>query len=525
MCPTASRAESRLTAGLLPASSKTHYGFKNQVFLGSESANSENCLACLKPIDGVACSLNCPISVPAVASFGLRSSQLSLPLHVHHIDRGLSLAPSGKWSHLDYEINRDDLVNEFLTDLKTYLGKKRFNKKLYFDVINMLLANFLAVHYSSGQLLLDRMNGKHKNSNPLRIDNRTIATVCDYFADRGLIDLHIGKRNQNDNNSSWCIPLPELITILDQEDARIRLHEKTQFAVVRDADKNAKPMYKCPDKRRQLINHGRPVERYYKTWLNHAATLDGFYILPWIRRLFNHSMELGGRFYGYYQQIPSSDRKRILIDGQRTVELDYKSVHIALLYALEGLPVNTDPYVIDGHADKRSTFKAICLRLVNSDDLNSFKANITRSGNVSVQQDYDTYTKKRQHYERQRALKLKATPPIKPKSISKGFIKGIPVGAVGDDLLSLVLERHKPIAHHFGTKNIGLRLQRLDSELIARALGKIEDIPCLPVHDSIRCKVSDIRRVHEAMTSAFKELHGQDITVTNDLPTTRKDKL
>jgi hypothetical protein len=31
--------------------------------------------------------------------------------------------------------------------------------------------------------------------------------------------------------------------------------------------------------------------------------------------------------------------------------------------------------------------------------------------------------------------------------------------------------------------------------------------------------------VHEAMTSAFKELHGQDITVTNDLPTTRKDKL
>jgi len=234
-------------------------------------------------------------------------------------------------------------------------------------------------------------------------------------------------------------------------------------------------------------------------------------------------MELGGRFYGYYQQIPSSDRKRILIDGQRTVELDYKSVHIALLYALEGLPVNTDPYVIDGHADKRSTFKAICLRLVNSDDLNSFKANITRSGNVSVQQDYDTYTKKRQHYERQRALKLKATPPIKPKSISKGFIKGIPVGAVGDDLLSLVLERHKPIAHHFGTKNIGLRLQRLDSELIARALGKIEDIPCLPVHDSIRCRVSDVQRVLEAMTSAFKELHSQDITVKNDLPTTKKD--
>ena len=192
-------------------------------------------------------------------------------------------------------------------------------------------------------------------------------------------------------------------------------------------------------------------------------------------------------------------------------------MHIALLYAQEGLPLTTDPYIVEGHENERSTFKAIFLRLVNSDDLDSFKANITRSGNVSVQQDFENYTKKRQQYERQKALKLKATPPIKPKSISKGFIQSIPAGAVGDDLLSLVLERHKPIAHHFGTKNIGLRLQRLDSELIATVLDKLEGVPCLPVHDSIRCRVSDMDRVCDAMTSAFKELHGQDITVTNDL--------
>jgi len=497
------------------------YGFKEHIFIGGESANDEpngdDCRACLKPISGMACSLNCPISVPAVVFDNPPSYQLSLPLNVHRIDSGLSMAPSGQWPHLDYEINRDNLVNDFLADLKTYLGKERFKKKLYFDALNMLLANFFAVHYSSSQLLLDRKNGKHKNNNPLGIGNRTIAVVCDYFADRGLVDLHIGKSNQNDNNSSWCIPLPKLIGILDQEDARIKLHAKTQFAVVRDADKNAKPMYKCPDKRRQLMSLGRPVEHYYSTWLNHTATLDGFYLLPWLRRLFNHSMDLGGRFYGHYQQVPSEDRKRILIDGERTVELDYKSMHIALLYAQEGLPLTTDPYIVEGHENERSTFKAIFLRLVNSDDLDSFKANITRSGNVSVQQDFENYTKKRQQYERQKALKLKATPPIKPKSISKGFIQSIPAGAVGDDLLSLVLERHKPIAHHFGTKNIGLRLQRLDSELIATVLDKLEGVPCLPVHDSIRCRVSDMDRVCDAMTSAFKELHGQDITVTNDL--------
>jgi hypothetical protein len=201
------------------------------------------------------------------------------------------------------------------------------------------------------------------------------------------------------------------------------------------------------------------------------------------------------------------------------VELDYKSIHIALLYALEGLPVGADPYIIDGHADKRSTFKAICLTLVNSENLPSLKANITRSGKPKVQQESKTYKAKREQYECLRALKLKAKKPWKAKSIKEGFIENIPTGSQGIELLNLIMQRHHPIAHHFGTDNIGLKLQRLDSDLMANTLDKLKEIPCLPVHDSIRCKISDMERVSNAMIDSFRELHGQEIVVTNDLPT------
>ena len=499
------------------------HGFKEQVFTAEKLPSNDGQTNTRISSTGKGYGLICPISVldtsvvsgecQYVLDMGV---QLSLPFNIHYIDHSLFLAPNGRWSELDYVLNKDPLVNEFLADFKRWSKLKRFSRKVYFDAFNMVLANLIAVHYSASQLLLSRSNGKRKSSNPIGIDNRTISLVTDYLADRGFIDLHIGRRNDTDKNASWCIPLMPLIAFLDKHDARFRLHSKTQFAVVRDADKNAIPMYTDRTKAHRLNRLARPVRDHYETWLSHTATLDDSYLLPWLKRLFNKNMELGGRFYGHYQQIPSTDRKRIRIDGDATVELDYKSLHMALLYSLEGLSVTGDPYLIDRHKDKRPAFKSMCLRLVNSDDLVSFMANITRSGNPKVQQEYKRYKVRRGQYEYLKSLGLKAAEPSKPMSIRKGFIENIPAGANGGDYLRLILERHQPIAHHFGTKNIGLRLQKMDSDLMALALKKLEGIPCLPVHDSIRCRVSDMGLVNHAMIAAFKELFGQGIVVTND---------
>ena len=508
---------------------------KKGVFIGQKSANDEPLAGTVRVTDSNSLSLNCPINRPAICAsanhantvtgeyqhlFAFEHRQLSLPFNVRRIDQRLSLAPNGRWSKMDYLLDKDGLVNEFLKDFKRLTKINIRNKGKYFAAFDMVLANLFQADYESTQLLLSRQNGQYPKDNPAGIDNRTIASVTDYLADRGLIDLHIGRRSKDDKNSSWCLPLPALVAILDRYDARIRLHEKTQLAVVRDGDKNPIKVYTNKKKRLALARYGKPVAQHYRTWLSHTATLDGRYLLPWLRRLFNWNMDLGGRFYGHYQQIPSEDRKRILIDGERTVELDYKAIHFALLYALEGLPVTTDPYVIDGHADIRSTFKAICLILVNVENVGSLKAAITVSGNAKIKQAAKEYKEKRHRYDYLRALKLKAKEPYKSEPV-KNFIENIPPQAKGEELLALLLEKHEPIAHRFNTKNIGLKLQKLDSELMANVLIKLDGIPCLPVHDSIRCKVSDMGKVRRCMIDTFRELHGQDIVVTDDLPKSR----
>lgn len=86
-------------------------------------------------------------------------------------------------------------------------------------------------------------------------------------------------------------------------------------------------------------------------------------------RVFNDNFDTGGRFYGgWWQNIPSDLRDHILIDGCPTVELDFKGLHIALLYALKGIDYfaneNADPYRVDGW--NRDDIKLLLQIILNS---------------------------------------------------------------------------------------------------------------------------------------------------------------
>ena len=61
----------------------------------------------------------------------------------------------------------------------------------------------------------------------------------------------------------------------------------------------------------------------------------------------NESFEDGGRFYGgWWQSIPSEYRKYISLNGDLTIEMDYSSIHIHLLYAeLQSHCPHKDHYV------------------------------------------------------------------------------------------------------------------------------------------------------------------------------------
>ncbi len=67
-----------------------------------------------------------------------------------------------------------------------------------------------------------------------------------------------------------------------------------------------------------------------------------------IRRVFSRkNWSMNGRFYGgWWQQINDDWRSKIFIDDQPTVEIDFKGLHAAMLFAQSGIEMLHDPYSI-----------------------------------------------------------------------------------------------------------------------------------------------------------------------------------
>lgn len=189
-------------------------------------------------------------------------------------------------------------------------------------------------------------------------------------------------------------------------------------------------------------------------------------------RVFNNgSFEQGGRFYGgWWQGLRKADRKRLLINGEPTVELDFKSMHPRLCYQFEGcpLPPDVDPYLIPGLPESaRGLVKDAVVRLLN------------------------------------------AAPGKTPKA-PDGAASMLPPGMSWPQLLRRVEAHHRPIAGWFRAGR-GMGLQHLDSAIAEVVLSYLthRGIPCLPVHDSFIVPQSRERQLGQTMMLAYYAQSGK----------------
>jgi len=475
----------------------------------------------LKPLPHKGCSPNVVINGVegvSVPSLGLSAPyQFSLPLNWVEFDFGYCLATNPETFSHDWVISEcGALIDEILTgfrDYRSFRGSERFHEKRYRGALNMLLANLLGAYRKNAHLLIPRNTSHHasRQRNPGKFSARILNALCEYMAKEAqLIAFHVGPDNEYQHMASWAVAMPELIARYEQ--AKILLHPERRHIEIRDDKKKPMRLPRNRNKAAEINRLERPAKLHNQTWTKHQATLRGVYVLPWLTRKFNLTIDYGGRFYGSYQNLPKEDRSLIRIDGQITVEHDYKAFDINLLYAFEGLQFVGDPYRLQGY--DRQTAKQATLRFLNFEKpkLPAFKACVTRSGDIGVQRDFAEYTINRTNYERLRAVGLKADEPHKPKSL-KGFIEGIKPGTKGEHLLTAIKQKHKAIAHWFCADRIGLLLQCRGSDVMARALTELAGVPVLPVHDSIRCRRDDSKKVLDAMHSAYREVTDFGITV------------
>ena len=148
---------------------------------------------------------------------------------------------------------------------------------------------------------------------------------------------------------------------------------REQLIIVRDKDPRTKDSFRVPlisnDKIEQELDQLEIINaclRRHCFSLNlsndnlrqlvttdHADVLDdqspdiNFYQTQIVRIYARGQTNKGGRFYrGWWQHVPSDTRRHILIDGNKTIEIDYSGMSMRLLYASEGvvLVLDTDVY-------------------------------------------------------------------------------------------------------------------------------------------------------------------------------------
>ena len=187
-------------------------------------------------------------------------------------------------------------------------------------------------------------------------------------------------------------------------------------------------------------------------------------------RIFNDiEFKTGGRFYGaWWQNVPSKYRSRIVIDGKRTKEYDFSGLHPNILYAMGGLAFPDDPYDSLVEGVPRKACKVAFNAMLNS------------------------------------PKELKTFPDL---NLSQYGVKWAALSAA-------IIERHKPIAHHFYT-GIGKELQKIDSDMAEDVMLHFAKMraPVLPIHDSFVMHHGYDKELQDLMGKAFRDRFGREIGI------------
>ena len=201
-----------------------------------------------------------------------------------------------------------------------------------------------------------------------------------------------------------------------------------------------------------------------------------------LHRVFNQeSWQLGGRFYGsVVQNLPKELRKYITLNSEPTVELDYSSMHLRMLYHLRGLEApNGDLY---DFGEDRALNKLVALIIINCEpEHDEVKAVGAKFRDNGLRETRGAEILKHD-YIRNLINEFKATHP----AIAEDFCSGC-----------------------------GLKLQYRDSMIMEDILKHFirKKVPVIPVHDSVIVPVSHVDEAREVMKEKYRKHMGFDAVI------------
>ncbi|MDQ0392240.1 hypothetical protein J3R73_002032 [Labrys monachus] len=188
--------------------------------------------------------------------------------------------------------------------------------------------------------------------------------------------------------------------------------------------------------------------------------------------------DLCGRLFGgWWQELPSSQRHHIRIDGEPIADLDFRSMFLRLAYLRAGLP---SPAAGDLYAGvwRGTKFRDGLKKVVN-------------------------------------AMLFRTTPLTK---FPRGAKQLFPRGASASEVREAILAAHHSVAHMFEA-GVGLSLMFTESEIMVATLLRLVDqgVTALPMHDGLMVAASKAATARKAMEEAARDFTGFRLPTTTKL--------
>ncbi|HBT0444770.1 TPA: hypothetical protein MA058_003426 [Klebsiella pneumoniae] len=263
----------------------------------------------------------------------------------------------------------------------------------------------------------------------------------------------------------------DLVEILPEKNlVRMRNRKTGEYMIFKETDEVI-----------EMIKLTREYNQMMEQW---NVELNGVPINSDIYRLFLDSMDYYARWHGEFQIIPSEQRQDITFDLNPTQEIDFQASHITIMYAMKGLQItDSDPY------DPQKVMANIDL-----DEVDFNGCSLTRK-------DLKTFVMMmincKSHTSAIKAL-------ANEESLSYKYGKGHTF--YSSILLALEMIHHE-ISDLFYVPGFSMTLMKQESEVMAEILRKCveNELPVLPIHDSVVCMEEHVREVNQIMLDSFFE--------------------
>ena len=391
----------------------------------------------------------------------------------------------------------DTFYKEVFNYLKTVKNKTRIHKIKLKTTIRYLIKNISRLKYHRVFTLLYCRGHEFWSRTCRNVPRDYLLGAIDYLISTNKVRSFNGfqQNSQSDNKNnimSMLIILPDFIDkcngygVNTKMDECLREPTPTVWELRKYTDKK-KHEYKLikPNNKEDIVIMNEAIKNLteYNNSLLEREIVIGGKVIPeyFLRRIHTENMSSGGRLYdrGDIQGASEYLRSTVLIDNQKTKELDFKGLHYAFAASEVGYDLRgKDPYDFDFKIDVdydaihewklknnvnkdydpvRNLKKTALLIMFNAND----KRGAVSAISSRIKKDY---TKQNQATRKYVGL------------------KNIPV----TKLVESMIEANNEISEYF-CSGAGLKFQYLDSEIIMYCIDKFMEVGevFLPVHDSL----------------------------------------